>query len=207
MRKQNKNKNKRSVQRRPSSRGLMPPPIQITRKFDHTFRFSNGTNSGTFTITRANLLNLLLLTPTATTSTRLFEGVRLRSVEIWSNPSALGSAPTSVSLEWVGENAPSTVIGDTTMGVRPAHVFSSPPALSSCAWWSLSGTLETDPLFTIVVPTNSIIDVQVSVREIDTESPTGADVPAGATVGQVYGDYLDGLTSGKLAPVGYTPLP
>jgi hypothetical protein len=71
----------------------------------------------------------------------------------------------------------------------------------------MSGNQETDPLFSLSVPANTIIDITVELRLVESETPTAGDVPAGATLGQLYGNYLDGLVSGKLAPDGYTALP
>jgi hypothetical protein len=186
---------------------LIPPPFVPTVSLFHKFRFSNGGNNGTYIITRAQMLNLLLVAPTTVTSVRLFQAIRLRKVEIWANPTALGSTPSTVSMEWLGENSPSTVISDTTMGVRPAHISSKPPARSSAQWWSLSAFNETDVLFTLILPAQCIIDVSVDLRYVEQEAPTAGDIPVAATAGQVYGDYLDGIATSKLAPVGFTTLP
>jgi hypothetical protein len=59
----------------------------------------------------------------------------------------------------------------------------------------------------LAIQANSVIDITLELRFVETESPTAGDVPTGATIGQLYGDYLDGLTSGKLAPEGYIALP
>jgi len=183
------------------------PPFTPTIKFSHKFRFVNGTGSGTYTITRAQLLNLVVVTPSAITSARIFEAVRLKNVEVWSNPSALGSAPTTLSLEWLGPYGPSTVVSDTSMGVSPAHIRTSPPKSSSDMWWCMSGFNESDQLFTLILPADCVIDVTLDVRLVEQESPTAGDTPAGATIGQLYGSYLDGFPSKVLVPVGYTVLP
>jgi hypothetical protein len=186
---------------------IQPPPFIPTLQLPHKFRFVNGANSGTFAITRARLLNLLCTATTAVTTVRLIQAIRLKRVQIWANPTALGAPPTTIQLEWLGENAPSTVVSDTSMGVRPAHVSTSPPPSSSNRWWSMSGQLESDPLFTMVLPANCVIDVSTEVRTVEQETPFAGDIPAGATVGQFYGDYLDGITSGMLAPVGLVTIP
>jgi hypothetical protein len=213
MRKQNTKNNTRGPRRQTSSgravvgRSLQPPPFIPTMRLSHKFRFNNGANSGTFTILRSNILNLVLYSTSATLTARIFQAVRLKRVEVWGNPVALGSPPSQVSLEWIGENSPSTVVSDTGMGVRPAHVRSEPPPSSSNRWWSISGTSESDQLFTLILQANSVIDVTLELRLVEQEAPTAGDVPAGASLGQLYGDYLDGLTSGKLVPEGYTALP
>jgi len=153
------------------------------------------------------LLNLVLVTPTAVTSVRLFEGVRLKRLELWTQPVALGSPASNLSVEWLGENGPSTVVSDTSIGVSPAHIRTRPPPCSSSQWWCMSGQQESDGLFTLNLPANSTIDVILDVRFVETENPTAGDIPAGAGIGQLYGDYLDGISSGKVIPIGYTVLP
>jgi hypothetical protein len=71
----------------------------------------------------------------------------------------------------------------------------------------MSGFNESDDLFVLNVPADSIIDVICELRLVEMEAPTAGDIPAGAAIGQIYGDYLDGLASGKLAPVGLVALP
>jgi hypothetical protein len=180
------------------------PPFTPTMKFSHKFRFVNGSNNGTFTINRAGLLNLISYADSTTTTVRLFEAMRLKSVEVWSNPTALGSAPVAISLEWLGGYGPSTVVSDETMGVQPAHFRTTPPPSSSDRWWCMNGFNETDDLFTLILAANCVIDVVCECRVVEQEAPTPGDGGSGLTNGQLYGDYLDGFTSGKLAPVGYT---
>jgi hypothetical protein len=72
----------------------------------------------------------------------------------------------------------------------------------------MSGTSNVNEvLFALTVPANTVIDVRMDLRLVEAEAPTAGDVPTGATLGQLYGNYLDGLSSGKLTPVGYTVLP
>jgi hypothetical protein len=185
---------------------LQPPAFIPTLKLPHKFRFVCAAG-GTVQVNRANLLNLVLVATSATTTARLIEGIRLVSVEAWSNPVALGSTPTTVQLEWQGINSPSTVISDTSMGVRPAHIRCIPPPNSSNQWWSMSGSSEGDVLFDMILPANTFVDVTTEMRLVEQETPTAGDVPAGAALGRIYGDYLDGITSGLCAPVGLTILP
>jgi len=186
---------------------LQPPPFVPTMALSHKFRFTSGGQSGTFSITRGKLLNLVVLATSTTATVRLFEAVRLKNVEVWANPSALGSAPVIAAIEWLGENSPSTVISDTSMGVRPAHVSSAPPPSASNRWWCISGTSESDVMFSLTVPTESVIDVTLELRLVEQEAPTQGEAPTAATAGQVYGDYLDGMATSSLAPVGYIVLP
>jgi hypothetical protein len=191
-----------------NSQALQPPPFLPTVKTEHKFRFTSGSMTGSnVMITRKQILNLLLMATSATTTVRLFQAVRLKRVRMWSNPTALGQPPDACQLEWLGENSPSTVISDSSMGVRPAHVNSLPPPSASNRWWSISGQLESDVLFALTFPANTIVDVTVSARLVEQESPTAGDIPAGASLGQLYGDYLDGITSSILSPIGLNQLP
>jgi hypothetical protein len=72
----------------------------------------------------------------------------------------------------------------------------------------MSGTDETDVLFEMdAIPVNTFIDVTVELRLVETENPTAGDVPVGAILGRLYGDYLDGITGSLCQPVGFTALP
>jgi hypothetical protein len=71
----------------------------------------------------------------------------------------------------------------------------------------MSGTDEGDVLFDMILPANTFVDVTIDLRLVEQETPTAGDVPAGAALGRLYGDYLDGIISGLCAPVGLTILP
>jgi hypothetical protein len=216
-------RNQRSQSRRPARRGTrsragaagaQPPSFTPTIKSAHRFRFSVTSTTVPLNtpVTRKNILNLVLMATSASTTVRLLEGVRLKSVEMWTNPilgigSNAASPLQTCSIEWIGENSPSTIVSDTSMGMRSAHVFSRPPPSASNRWWSITGSQETDNLFTLSAPPSTIIDVVVELRFVEQEAPTAGDVPAGATLGQVYGNYLDGITTGYFAPLGYIILP
>jgi len=186
---------------------MAPPPFVPTLSLSHRFRYKSGGNTGFFSITRGNLLNQLLVATSAVTTVRQMTAVRLKSVELWGNPVALGAAPSELQLEWLGENSPSTVISDVPMGVRPSHIRATPPTASSNRWWSISGTSEADVIFKLFVSANTIIDVTMELRLVEQEAPVAGEVPAGAVLGQVYGNYLDGLASGQLTPLGFSPVP
>jgi len=181
----------------------MPPPFTATISANKTFRFSSGTNAGTFPITRGMLLNLVSMCSVAVGSSqaRLLNAVRLKSVEMWGNPPLLGGVPVVTSVEWVGQNSPSTLISDTSMGVNAAHVLARPPPDSSNRWWSITGSNESEVLFEIEVPAGTIIDVKAAIRFIDDEAGVSAEAGAAATLGTVYYNYLDGFASKKLAPI------
>jgi len=189
----------------------VPPPFTPTVKSRHKFRFSTD-SSVSVNITRGNLLNLLMVATSSTSTVRVIEGIRLKRVSIWTNPvigvgSSAASPLLGAQISWIGENSPSTVISDITMGVRPASIQSRPPPSSSNRWWCMSGMQESDVLFALNIGASSVVDVLVDIRLVDEESPTAGEAPSGAVTGQMYGGYLDGIASGKLIPVGLIPIP
>jgi len=186
---------------------LGPPEFVPSPTFGHTFRFTNGSNAGSYTMARSNMLNLMQVAVTAVTTMRPIEAIKLNRIRVWSNPPALGSPPTTVSVEWVGTQGPSVIHSDTSMGVRPACVITRPPKDASERWWSMSNFNETDQLFTLVLPADALIEVSTTIRLVDNESSIAGDIPAGATPGTFYYDYLDGIASGKLTPVSVAVLP
>jgi hypothetical protein len=198
---------------RATVKSLDPPSFVPTLEVAHRFRFIVPVGAdGTQSITRKNLLNLVLVATSATTTVRLIQAIRLKRVSVWSNPivgvgSSAESPLVTTSIEWLGENSPSTLISDTSMGVRPARVRSRPPPSASNRWWSISGFSETDVLFVLTYPGSSVVDVEVDIRLVEQEAPTAGDTPVGATLGQVYGSCLDGITTSALRPVGLTILP
>lgn len=182
-----------------------PPEFVPTIMFGHKFRFTNGTNPfSAVPVTRAMLLNLYQMASTTTQQNRLITGIKLNRVTMWGNPPAGGGAGATVSIEWVGNQSPSTIHSDTTMGIRPAIVRSRPPVDSSNRWWSISGSNESEQLFKLSGPAGTIIDVDCSVRFVDDEAQVSGEngTGAGALAGTVYWNYLDGFASKKLAPVG-----
>jgi hypothetical protein len=197
---------RRGGRRKARGGGDRPPQLVPTVCFHHRFRFQSETNTGTSTISRKNLLNLLQVATSAVTTVRIIEGIRLKRIAMWCNPVALGQVPQTVSVEWLGENSPSTLVSDIGMGIKPPKVVTTPPPSSSNRWWSMSGNQEADDLFSLTYPPNTVIDVDVEVRMVEMEAPTAGDIPAGAVLGTLYGNLLDGI-GGNLYPSGYTILP
>jgi len=187
--------------------GIMahPPMFTPTVCSQHTFRFTTSSAISS-SITRKNLLNLLLVATSAVTTVRPIQAIRLKAVEMWVEPLSLGSAGATGNIEWLGENSPSLLLSDTSVALSPAHVRSNPPPSSSNRWWSISGSLETDVLFKVAASNDCTIDVRVELRFVDDEAPTAGDIPAGATLGQWYYNLLDGI-GGSIPPIGGNQLP
>jgi len=175
-------------------------------------------SAATFTITGKNLLNWIQMAATSTTSYRLFASHKLEKVEMWSptivsTTSNTGVLPASVSLEWYGptigyEN--SNKIIAVAEGSEPAYISSRPPRQSSVSWWRQSGSVDgdtTDTIFTLAGQLGFMVRITFQAKLVDDETVYGAEAPAGATVGKVYYNYLDGRTSGGLQPLGVNIIP
>lgn len=210
MNSQRRNLGSRGARRGGRRRGLRgttisPPEFVPTLSLGHKFRFSTGVAFTGLPVTRAMLLNLYTMATTTSNQNRLVTAVKLKRVQVWGSPPIMGSgAPTTVVVEWLGNQAPSTIHSDTGMGVRPSYVSSRPPVDSSDRWWSISGTNESEVLFKISGPIGTVIDIQAAVRLADDEAAVAAEngTAVMSTVGKVYFNYLDGFASKLLTPAG-----
>jgi len=193
----------------PKSRNRAGPPEFVsTMSFGHKFRFTyDAVGSNVFTslpITRAMLLNLVTVATTTSAQYRLIAAIKLNRIQMWCQPPALDGIPHSISCEWRGANAPSTLHSDSTMGIRPAYLSTRPPPNSSAGWWTSTSSTESEVLCALSGSGGSIVDVDCSVRLIDNEAADAGEdgTGAGAVAGTVYWNYLDGFASNFLIPLG-----
>lgn len=180
-----------------------PAEFVATLALVHKFRFTSSSAAGS-AVTRGMLLNLVSMATTTTNQNRLFTAVRLRRIQIWGQPPALGSATQTAIVEWLGNQAPSTIHSDSSIGIRPARIDTTPPADGSERWWSISGANESETLANLSVPVGGIIDVTLEMRLADDEGAVAAEngTGASATIGKLYYNYLDSFASKHYAPVG-----
>jgi hypothetical protein len=187
-----------------------PPPLRsygLTREVRLRF-VSNAAFAGT--ITFQNLLDLILVGVSATTLVDLFYAVRINSVELWSLP-AVGGASTVVLIysgATVGASGDQKTHTDTSMGIEPAHVRAAPDRLTQAGQFQPSSA---DAAFTMQVPTGTVIDVSLTLRNpIDGAAVVPAqNAGVGITTGVLYYRGLDGKATattslpvvGALAPV------
>jgi len=167
---------------------------------NHTIRYVATTGAAVaLPVTRAMLLNLLLMETSVNTSVRLWDAVKIDSIKIWAG-GATNVTSTQIELEWRGLNAPSNRVSDYSMTTRPAFISSSPPPASSDRLWSTSGQNEAEVVMIITCPQNAVIDVKLSARLVDDATVTAGEAPAAGTLGVVALNYLDGKASGVLHP-------
>jgi hypothetical protein len=149
------------------------------------------------TVTRSNMLNNLIMNLSGGTSNAgMLNAIRISRIRVYScNTSATNSA--TVTLEWLSTYGPSKYISDTALGMTSvAMIDSKPPRTSLASAWSLSGSNESDVLFSISCPSSSIIDVTVQLIVMDGSNARIATTSASGTTGFVYATPLDGPRSG-----------
>lgn len=198
----------------PQKDRFSPPEFVSTLSIGHKFRFVDVVGlllgNPALSVTRGMLLNLYSMATTTTNQNRLITAIKLKRVQVWGVVAGIGSAPSTISVEWVGNQAPSTLHSDVSTGVRCGYISTKPPQDSSDRWWSISGVNESEVLFKIFTLVNSIVDITVSIRFADDEAAVSAENGTGAasTVGKVYFNYLDGFASKHYqASGGVTVLP
>jgi len=163
------------------------------------------TTSGTQAVSFADIMDMLLVATSATAVYDVYDVCRVNLVEVWC-ASASGGVPVTVSVQFnggnsVGQVGDGRIISDTVMGNEPAHVRARPDRRSVAGQWSASTSAVT--AFTVVTPTGSIIDVDVSYRNTVAAPQLAQVVAVGATTGQFYYRGLDGVAS---ATTKYPPL-
>lgn len=189
-----------------------PSRFQPTVFARHTFRFRcTATLTSATAITRKALLDLMstnvVAAGGANSYSRIFSAIRLREIRAWTDTPALGSAPSSISVEWAALYTPSNIIQCTSSGSNAGFIRTRPPKNSSCGWWSLVNQNETEGLFGISCTTGAIIEYDVDIMLVDDEGVTFAANTGAGVLGTVYGGYGDGYAAKKLLPLGLTPAP
>jgi len=188
----------------------IPFPLLATPDLGHTFQFTALSALAEVGITRADILNLISVAATATTSYSILGAARIKRVRVWS-PIISAFTPQEIQIEWNGGlYAPSAIHSATSEGLFPAKLDTTPPHLSSPDLWSLVGASNgggvgnfNETLFTITCPAGTVVQLALALRLMDDEAAPGSFVIAGGSVGKTYYGYLDGppLTA-QLQPSG-----
>ncbi len=161
-----------------------PEKFQATVQCSHTFRFlsDNGTDQQ---LSRGNLLNLIRVAINATTGARIFSGIRLNWIKVYSFSADSTTDVQTVSVEWTSTNGPSRLVSDTGNNLHPAYVHASPPKDSLASFWSLTGNNESEVLCIISKPSSAITDINVSFILQNGETPVSSASFTGLTTGSV----------------------
>jgi hypothetical protein len=179
--------------------------IQVSRKA----RYESGGVGQTgslvnFGLTRAMLLNHLVVNTAANANARIISGYKLNRITARSEPQGgLAASNVTTSVEWTSTYGPSKIVSGTSMGIHPAKICTKPPKQSLASFWSLTGSSETDVIAILNFPAGSVIDIDYTIILSNGETPVSVASTAAGTVGTLYMLYLDGSTSGQIAPVSY----
>jgi hypothetical protein len=202
-----KRKNKRNS-------STVPRILQIDAsvRVRHRYRFQKGSaaSGAPINITRANLLNLMLVGSGAFSGYRIIAGIKLKRIEIIST-FGTGSTtdPVPISLEWLSNYGPSAQSSDTASNVSVnACIKTSPPKQSLASFWSLTGVNESEVLCKLILPQNAshTVDLWVDIVLMDDETPVTVVTAALSTAAQFYLSYMDGQSTSVLVPVSYTAI-
>jgi len=182
-----------------------PPQVNATIQITRIQRYESLANNGTLSITRANVLNHLLMCTLTTTYRRLLSGYLIKSIQIWSPSSGVDTTST-VSVEWLSNYGPSKIVSDVSMSVKPAHVHTFPPKNSLSSFWSLTGSNESEKLCVLTIPEQSIVDIEYSAIFENGETPTLVTAADSGVTGTLYMTFFDGVSTGILQPVSYSSI-
>jgi len=161
-----------------------PESFNATISGTHVFRFNSDTTVSQ-SLSRGNLLNLVRCAVSSTAAARIFSGVRLNWIKIYSFSSETETRVQTCSVEWTSTNGPSRVISDTGNAMHPAYVHTSPPRDSLASFWSLTGNNESDVLCLIEKPVAAITDISVSFILQNGETPSSASSFSGLSTGSI----------------------
>jgi hypothetical protein len=191
-----------------------PPQFNPTIQATHKFRF-RSTAAFNLSVITSDLMQLLVIGTSATTTASAYSAFRLRKVKMW-GPMAADLVPVTVSLEFLNAQANSglgsrrTLHTDTSMGAtESAYISASPEAESSAAAWQNVITASTNTngcAFTISGPINTVIDVVLDIVMQNGEPPFVGATGTALVPGTWYGNSLDGGATGLLPPIGLVPL-
>jgi hypothetical protein len=180
------------------------------------FRFKASAAVTDVAISTADLMSLLVMATSTTTSHGLVSAIRLRKVSLWGPPAA-DLVPVTCSIEFVNVLANSgfgqkrLIHSDTSIGAtRVAAVTAVPPIGTPAASWQnvTSATATTNGAgFILNGPLNMTIDVDVDMVLQNGEAPFTGPAITGGTTGTIYLNSLDGAAAGILEPLNYVPIP
>jgi hypothetical protein len=179
-----------------------PSEISTDVVVRHKFRFVTSSN-GLFVITTKSLTALLSVCYTTNTAVRsIFYAAKLNSVEVWAPPGAVGSFAT-IYCRWSGGTFGADVLRqDCSVSLtEPAHLMCRPPPRTTAAFWSNNDS--STQLFSLGLPTNAIIDIDVSLIVCNASTTVVTAVSTG-TDGYTYAMALDSQNgTAYCVPQGY----
>lgn len=184
---------------------VFPPRLTTDLTVGHVFRFKSASAATAIAVTAADLMDLLMMSATATSAYRLIASARVRRVDVFASASAGTNATVSVEFapDTTVAGARHMLVSDTTLGsARPAAVNAVPNKTSLAGMWMSDASTTT--IFTVSSDVaNSIVDVHLTFTLRNNEAASAVASVSGLTAGTVYCHYLDGH-GGQYVPVGWT---
>jgi len=186
---------------------VLPKPFQITDysiRHNSQMRFICGSNFNG-EISYQNLLDCFLFAATAIAPYQVFTGVKVRSVEVWVQPSPVSVTPNIASVTFNG--AANQIAGDqrlhtaVSIGQQAGYIRAIPSRGSNAAAFQISNA---NGCFQIICQTGTIIGVNCTyVQDLNGLAVAAQAASVGATVGALYTRGLDGLpvATSKLLPI------
>lgn len=176
----------------------------------HRYYFQSATNTQVQITTGMILAAMGAMATGANTVNLIFKAIRVKRIRIWTSPVTLGIALTN-GVEWLSldSGVMTTEYRDTTNSPdRPAYIDVKPTQSTAAWFWrsiSSAGGNSTVPLFNVVAPTGSVIELSVTGIMSDVAFTNfGYATTAAATVGEIYYGGLDGIGTGTglFVPLG-----
>jgi hypothetical protein len=186
------------------------PQLTASPIFNLTFRFYMQPAVAPVHISRAAMLNRLVMGSSAIAAYRIFSGAKINKVDMlgYVNPATIPSTtPATVQLQWISEEGCPKLITDTSVSLTvPPTISSRPPVRSLASFWSLTGTNEADELFTFSSSFGGVMDINLSFILQDSvlgEFSPVVLVVTGAVAGTIGAPALDHGASATTVPVGW----
>jgi hypothetical protein len=183
----------------------LPPALQTSPEVAHTFRFAADAALTAANITVRDVIaatgNICIV---ANSDLNSFAScVKVKSLTVWA-PSS--SSMKSIALSWAAESSgrePDEVVNKAVPAgmTLPSSLVFVPPSWALAGFWQIGPAAPTAVMFQISVPAGAIVDLSVSLRLSNTQTPVQSTVGS-AALGSVYYLALDGPGSNKLLPLG-----
>jgi hypothetical protein len=193
--------NTRSVRRLPIPH---PPPTVQGYRVKQTLGFYSTSALVKGSVTRAQLLDSVLVASTTTQFCRLFQSIVIRKVRIWSITSTstnpIGNS-LEVDLQWEATRGPAIAVSAVQMGIEPGCWETVPPPDSLASFWSQTGSDESEVLAYISCPASSIFHITFEAYLNAGTFAAITSAGSGLTVGRIYYRISTGGGGGNLAAI------
>jgi hypothetical protein len=180
---------------------------------------SNKSASTNYVVTRGCLLNALVFmeSTSGANAYRIIQSIRVSRVDAWLflAPGASTAGVLDLEIEWFSSLANDVRVSSMGNSTRPAFITSHPPRSTLASFWSVTGSLETDVLFTLSgdnagynAQSTLVVDVHVDYTLVDPVTKNLTIFNFSGSAHQLAYNCLDntsptsGSGSGYLQPTG-----